>query len=93
MNEDTTKTNQETAAPGVAPAYKRQDRRGGRGRNSRPPRSMVGPKFDTTVSTKRETDHIPPLKDGDIRVIHLRRCRGSRAKHEHGRIQRYDRDC
>src|SRR4051812_6485961 len=40
-------------------------------RNNRPPRSMVGPKFDTTVSSKRETDHIPPLKDGDIRIIHL----------------------
>lgn len=40
-------------------------------RNSRQPRQMVGPKFDTTVSGKRETDHIPPLKDGDIRIIHL----------------------
>jgi ribonuclease J len=38
------------------------------GRQSRP---VVGPKFDTTVATKRETDHIPPLKDGDIRIIHL----------------------
>ena len=44
---------------------------GSRGRNNRPPRSMVGPKFDTTVTGKRETDHIPPLKDGDIRIIHL----------------------
>ncbi len=46
---------------------------GGRGRphgNSKG-RSMVGPKFDTTISTKRETDHIPALKDGDIRIIHL----------------------
>lgn len=46
---------------------------GGKGRphgNSRG-RSMVGPKFDTTISTKRETDHIPALKDGDIRIIHL----------------------
>jgi ribonuclease J len=69
MNEDTTtKLGAETTP---APAFKRQDRRGGRGRNSRPPRSMVGPKFDTTVSTKRETDHIPALKDGDIRIIHL----------------------
>lgn len=34
-------------------------------------RPISGPKFDTTISTKRETDHIPPLKDGDIRVIHL----------------------
>ena len=32
---------------------------------------MVGPKFDTTVTGKRETDHIPKLKDGDIRIIHL----------------------
>lgn len=38
---------------------------GGRGR------PVSGPKFDTTISTKRETDHIPPLKDGDIRVIHF----------------------
>ena len=42
-----------------------------RARNTRPPRSMVGPKFDTTVTGKRETDHIPPLKDGDIRIIHF----------------------
>lgn len=75
MNEDTT-TNiiGEGAAPTApaAPAYRRPERsRGGRGRNARPPRSMVGPKFDTTVTGKRETDHIPPLKDGDIRVIHL----------------------
>lgn len=39
--------------------------------NARPPRQMVGPKFDTTVTGKSETDHIPPLKDGDIRIIHL----------------------
>ena len=44
---------------------------GNRMRNNRPPRQMVGPKFDTTVTGKRETDHIPPLKDGDIRIIHL----------------------
>jgi ribonuclease J len=42
-----------------------------RPRNNRPPRSMVGPKFDTTVTGKRETDHIPPLKAGDIRIIHF----------------------
>lgn len=40
------------------------------GGNSRG-RPVSGPKFDTTISTKRETDHIPPLKDGDIRIIHL----------------------
>jgi ribonuclease J len=74
MNEDTT-TNiiGEGAAPTIpTPAYRRPERsRGGLGRNARPPRSMVGPKFDTTVTGKRETDHIPPLKDGDIRIIHL----------------------
>ncbi len=82
MNEDTTTTlpteenipmeplNTQTPA---APGFKRQERArsGARGRNARPQRSMVGPKFDTTVTGKRETDHIPPLKDGDIRVIHL----------------------
>ncbi len=68
MNEEITTTpKNETQAPPV----RRERSRGGRGRNARPPRSMVGPKFDTTVSGKRETDHIPPLKDGDIRVIHL----------------------
>jgi ribonuclease J len=46
-------------------------RHGGGNRNNRPPRSMVGPKFDTTVTGRSETDHIPPLKDGDIRIIHL----------------------
>ncbi len=74
MNEDTTTTNTigEGSPTTAAPAYRRPERsRGGRGRNARPPRSMVGPKFDTTVTGKRETDHIPPLKDGDIRVIHL----------------------
>lgn len=76
MNEDTTTTQGGEVVPTTAPQttpYKRpQGNRNGRtGRNARPPRSMVGPKFDTTVTGKRETDHIPPLKDGDIRVIHL----------------------
>ncbi len=84
MNTDTipqkdieTKAEQTTApltVPSVPP-YRRPNERprtgGSRSRNSRPPRSMVGPKFDTTVTGKRETDHIPPLKDGDIRIIHL----------------------
>jgi ribonuclease J len=71
-NTDTTAENTNPATVAPPPAYRRPERsRGGRGRNSRPPRSMVGPKFDTTVTGKRETDHIPPLKDGDIRVIHL----------------------
>ena len=38
---------------------------GGRGR------PVSGPRFDTTVSARSETDHIPKLKDGDIRIIHL----------------------
>lgn len=67
MNEneqDQIQQNQNTKRPS-------SDRRNNRSRNSRQPRQMVGPKFDTTVSGKRETDHIPLLKDGDIRVIHL----------------------
>jgi ribonuclease J len=74
MNKETkTGDNGEAAVRGgTAPApYRTRQRSGGRGRNNRPPRSMVGPKFDTTVTGKRETDHIPPLKDGDVRIIHL----------------------
>ena len=40
-------------------------------RNSNQVSTSTGQKFDTTVTGKRETDHIPPLKDGDIRIIHL----------------------
>lgn len=69
-------TTPETQTPAQGAPFKRQGERpqrsgGSRMRNSRPPRSMVGPKFDTAVTGKRETDHIPPLKDGDIRIIHL----------------------
>ncbi|MDB5260191.1 MAG: rnjA [Candidatus Nomurabacteria bacterium] len=60
------------SSPSASPYRRAPERpRMGPRRNNRPPRSMVGPKFDTTVSTKRETDHIPPLQDGDIRIIHL----------------------
>ncbi|HCC06301.1 TPA: ribonuclease J [Candidatus Nomurabacteria bacterium] len=67
-----------TEVPGITtppPTQTRRpfDRNGGQrrtGGNSRG-RPVAGPKFDTTISTKRETDHIPPLKDGDIRVIHF----------------------
>ena len=69
MNNNTHQSDTGNQAP-AAPAFKRERSRGGRGRAPRG-RSLVGPKFDTTVSGKRETDHIPPLKDGDIRVIHL----------------------
>jgi ribonuclease J len=50
------------------PRFERS-RSASRGRNTRRP--TVGPKFDTTVTGKRETDHIPPLKDGDLRIIHF----------------------
>lgn len=70
----TTQT-QASTAPGTdtRPPQKRYDRprsntRNNSRRNSRP---TVGPRFDTTVTGKRETDHIPPLKDGDVRIIHL----------------------
>jgi ribonuclease J len=67
--------NSPTSSPSTPPLKRSGDRfpraGGNRMRNNRPPRSMVGPKFDTTVTGKRETDHIPPLADGDIRVIHL----------------------
>ncbi len=81
MNQDTTQneqgtTGERTDAPQHFRKSDRSDRmrgpsqsRGGRG--GRPPRSIVGPKFDTTVSTKSEIGHVPPLKDGDIRIIHL----------------------
>ena len=82
MNPQTNTTNQEdvsvqkdtfTVEPENTPKKQDNPRSGGasRNRNNRPPRSMVGPKFDTTVTGKSETDHIPPLKDGDIRIIHL----------------------
>jgi ribonuclease J len=81
MNTDTTRNDTGSTGPeknDSQPPLRRHDRsdrpRGGSsrgGRNSRPPRSIVGPKFDTTVSTKSEIGHVPPLKDGDIRIIHL----------------------
>ncbi len=40
-------------------------------RFSKSTRPTMQQKFDTTVTGKSETDHIPPLKDGDIRIIHL----------------------
>ena len=61
-----------STTPAVTTPYKKRPyQSGSRGKFSRPPRSMTGPKFDTTVSTKIETDHIPPLKDGNIRIINL----------------------
>ncbi len=83
MNKDITTTEtikentlevEQTTAPSVTPYRRPQERPktgGNRMRSNRPPRSMVGPKFDTTVSSKVETAHIPPLKDGDIRIIHF----------------------
>lgn len=58
-----------TQKPQNKPRFERSRSSSSRRGNSRRP--IVGPKFDTTVSGKRETDHIPPLKDGDIRIIHF----------------------
>ena len=76
MNNTQQNTTLETIQNGTETAqqpFRQQGNRANNGRNrtSRPPRSMVGPKFDTTVTGKRETDHIPPLINGDIRIIHL----------------------
>lgn len=71
IKENTMETNTQGETQTTQPQRRTDRPRMNRGRNNRPSRSMVGPKFDTTVSTKRETDHLPPLKDGDIRIIHL----------------------
>ncbi len=75
MPKNESQENSPVSSPATLPPKRSGDRfprtGGNRMRNNRPPRSMVGPKFDTTVTGKRETDHIPPLADGDIRVIHL----------------------
>ena len=74
MSETVTEGTSPVGAPSPQPSRKPAGQRNGsspRRPNNRPPRSMVGPKFDTTVTGKRETDHIPALKDGDIRVIHF----------------------
>ena len=63
-------TTPEVRTPSPRPRYDRP-RSSGRNNNRRNQRPTVGPKFDTTVTGKRETDHIPPLKEGDIRVLHL----------------------
>lgn len=74
MNPTSQPTNQQV--PASQPQADRKPRfdrprRSGASRSNRPARPTHGPRFDTTVTGKRETDHIPPLKDGDIRVIHL----------------------
>ncbi len=76
VNPEATPVTNATPVQQQAPFRKNNDNRprsggGNRMRNNRPPRSMVGPKFDTTVSAKSELGHIPKLKDGDIRVIHF----------------------
>lgn len=78
MNQITpqTNTNQTTAQPQTREPYRGAPRptwnKNRSPQHSRPPRGKLsGPKFDTTVSSVVETSHIPPLKDGDIRIIHL----------------------
>ena len=62
-----------STTPAVTTPYKKRPYQSGssRGKFSRPLRQASGPRFDTTVSTKIETDHIPPLLDGNIRIINL----------------------
>lgn len=74
MNPTPQPTTQQTPAPQPQGDRKQRferPRRSGGSRSNRPARPTHGPRFDTTVTGKRETDHIPPLKDGDIRIIHL----------------------
>lgn len=40
-------------------------------RNDRRPMKSSNSNFTTVLSTQNETKHIPQLKDGDIRIIHL----------------------
>ncbi len=40
-------------------------------RNDRRPMKSSNSNFNTVLSTQNETKHIPALKDGDIRIIHL----------------------
>ncbi len=62
----------ETAAPGALPPRKRfAAKRSGGNSRMRERRSSQAPRFETIISSKRETDHIPPLADGNIRIIHL----------------------
>jgi ribonuclease J len=43
-----------------------------RGRKMDPRRSRgSAPRFETVLAKTKETDHIPPLKDGDIRIMHM----------------------
>lgn len=43
-----------------------------RGRKPDPRRSRGNaPRFETIISKTKETDHIPPLRDGDIRIMHM----------------------
>ncbi len=44
---------------------------GGAKRNDRRPMRSNTTQFNTVISTRKETDHIPPLAEGNIRIIHL----------------------
>jgi ribonuclease J len=54
------------AGAGARPAFRP------RGRKPDPRRSRGNaPRFETVMSKTKETDHIPPLRDGDIRIMHM----------------------
>lgn len=58
-------------APTGAPASTRPAFRS-RSRKMDPRRSRGNaPRFETVMSKTKETDHIPPLRDGDIRIMHM----------------------
>lgn len=79
MNNDTTTEPTETKtdmqpqvqAPSVAPRTPFRGRTtGNKSRDRRPMRGNTT-QFNTVISTRTETDHIPPLAPGNIRIIHL----------------------
>jgi ribonuclease J len=63
-------------APANRPAFNNKPRAGGPAkrpsynRPARPNRKSTAPEFESRLS-ESETTHIPPLKDGDVRIIHL----------------------
>jgi ribonuclease J len=65
-----TNTTDTNAVTTPAPKADRPYRPRGRAKMDRRPRGSA-PRFETHISAKKETDHIPPLKDGNIRIIHL----------------------
>ena len=57
-------------APSATPTSRPPFRPRGRKMDSRRSRGNA-PRFETILSKTKETDHIPPLHDGDIRIMHM----------------------